>query len=232
MDELDIRVEAWHRHVGDAAQDGADTAAPERHAIGLLLGLALDQIDYGVILLDARHMVCFANYRARTELKRGQLLQAVGGGIRACGVNDRAALVGALAAAGRGLRQWIALGERKERIGVAVTPIEGFGGEGTCVMLTLARPNLCEPLTINGFAQAHGLTAAERRVLEALCGGEAPGMIARRFGVSLTTVRSQVSSIRSKTHSEGIDHLMLEIAKQPPLPCRLRTEPVGWQPLA
>lgn len=229
MTEQDFHVGSSRGACAPRWHDFAAAAAP---GPGALLALALDQIDYGVILLDDCHALRFANYRARLELDRRRLLQVVDGHLRACVPADRAALASALAASDRGLRRWLSLGEPGERIGVAVTPLDGGVADDAVVMLTLARPSLCEPLTISGFAQAHGLTAAEQRVLEALCGGEAPGTIALRLGVALSTVRTQVSSIRNKTHCHGIDDLLRKIARQPPLPCRLRMGLDGAHALA
>jgi DNA-binding CsgD family transcriptional regulator len=83
------------------------------------------------------------------------------------------------------------------------------------------------------FARNHGLTLAETRVLEALSEGLQPSDIAARFGVGLSTVRSQIGSIRAKTRSDSIGALVRQVAVLPPLVGALRgmAEP-GPQPRA
>jgi DNA-binding CsgD family transcriptional regulator len=60
---------------------------------------------------------------------------------------------------------------------------------------------MCVGLGVQWFARNHGLTLAETRVLEALSEGLLPSDIAVRFGVGISTIRSQIGSIRSKTRS-------------------------------
>jgi DNA-binding CsgD family transcriptional regulator/PAS domain-containing protein len=61
-----------------------------------------------------------------------------------------------------------------------------------------------------------GLTFAEARVLEKLVGGKTPEQTAADHGVEVTTVRSQLKSIFSKTHT----------SRQPELVQRVLTSPV------
>ncbi len=181
------------------------------------LALVLDELDYGVILLDGRDDVQFANYRALGELDRRQALQLARGRLLASDARDAQTLACALAGARRGVRRLIELGTDKCRIRMSVLPV---GTDG--VMLTLGRARLCEPLTIIGFAATYGLTLTETNVLEALCEGLSPTDIARVHGVAVSTVRTQIASIRDKTDTEGIDHLRREMATLPPIPVKLR----------
>jgi DNA-binding CsgD family transcriptional regulator len=54
-------------------------------------------------------------------------------------------------------------------------------------------------------------------VLAALCDGDDPSGIARRFGVAVSTVRSQIASIRQKTRSTSIRELVRQVAVLPPI---------------
>lgn len=211
----------------DIAVDAA--SGPGEWSPLAMLGLAFDEIDYGVMLLDARLQLQFANHLARAELAQSRWLQRDGTRLAACRPSDRMQLDAALADARRGLRSLIGLGPERERLGIAVMPLGACPAPGA-VMLTLARSTLCEPLTLHGFARSHGLTEAERRVLEGLCDGEAPEAIARRLGVAISTVRTQLSSIRGKTRCSGTDQLLRAVARQPPLPVRLRqgAKGLGW----
>jgi DNA-binding CsgD family transcriptional regulator len=60
-------------------------------------------------------------------------------------------------------------------------------------------------------------------VLEALSAGLHPGEIATRHGVGISTIRSQIGSIRSKTRSDSISALVRQVAVLPPLVGALRS---------
>jgi DNA-binding CsgD family transcriptional regulator len=76
---------------------------------------------------------------------------------------------------------------------------------------------------VQWFARSHDLTLAETRVLEALSEGLQPNDIAARHGVGISTVRSQIGSIRSKTRSDSIGALVRQVAVLPPLVGALRS---------
>ena len=76
---------------------------------------------------------------------------------------------------------------------------------------------MCEALSVQGFARSHGLTAAETRVLVALCEGTPPGAVAAQVGVAISTVRTQIGNIRQKTGAESIRDLVRQVAVLPPL---------------
>jgi DNA-binding CsgD family transcriptional regulator len=67
-----------------------------------------------------------------------------------------------------------------------------------------------------------GLTPAETRVLELLCAGVRPTEIAGRAGVAVSTVRTQIGSIRAKTGAASIRELVRQVAVLPPLVGALR----------
>ena len=84
------------------------------------------------------------------------------------------------------------------------------------VMLMLGRRDFAAPLAIEAFARNHGLTAAETRVLLGLCNGKAPQQIARAAGVEISTIRSQIVSIRLKTGAGNLRSLIAQVAALPP----------------
>jgi DNA-binding CsgD family transcriptional regulator len=59
-------------------------------------------------------------------------------------------------------------------------------------------------------------------VLEHLCTGQDPTDIAEQLGVAISTVRTQVSSIRQKTGASNIRELVRKVAVLPPLLNALR----------
>ena len=186
---------------------------PERRARRDWLAATLDEIDYGMLLLTDTNHVVHANHAARVELDGEHPLQLLGRELRARHPHDVAALHTALQnAALRGLRKLLALGTGAQRVSVSVVPL----GDAT-TLLMLSKRQVCESLSVQGFARSHGLTPAETRVLVALCQGIPPGEVAVALGVGIATVRSQIGSIRQKTGAESIRALVRQVAVLPPL---------------
>ncbi len=180
----------------------------------------LDVVDYGLmLLLDDGHVV-FANQVARGELDERHPLQLVGQSLQARRTQDTTALRAALSAAThKGLQRLLTLGdERSETATVAVLPMsEPFAGASGGAMLVLGKRQVCEDLSADAFARHHRLTQAEVRVLKQLCTGRRPSEIAHAQGVALSTVRTQIGSVREKTGASSIGALVREVAKLPPL---------------
>jgi DNA-binding CsgD family transcriptional regulator len=84
-------------------------------------------------------------------------------------------------------------------------------------MLVLGKRQVCEELTVEWFARAHGLTLAETAVVKGLCADLTPQEIALRQGVGLATIRTQIGSVRAKTGSASIRALVRQVAMLPPL---------------
>jgi DNA-binding CsgD family transcriptional regulator len=86
----------------------------------------------------------------------------------------------------------------------------------------LGKRSVCEQLSVQGYARAVSLTPAETRVLELLCNGVQPTAIAVQQGVAVSTVRTQIGSIRAKTGANSIRELVRQVAVLPPLVGALR----------
>ena len=188
-----------------------------------LLSRLLDEIDYGLILLevgDAR--LLFANRAARVECADGRTLRLTGNRVLAARSSDMAGLALALLDAARGKRTLLDLGADEARLTLAVIPM-ALGSAGRHgALLIVGRRQLCETLSVEMFARRHGLTGAEVNVLQALCTGLPPAEIAAQFGVKLATVRTQVAAIRSKTDAPSIRELVRQVAALPPIVPALR----------
>jgi DNA-binding CsgD family transcriptional regulator len=182
----------------------------------------LDEVDYPMLLVTVGMAVLHANKAALRRL-HDEPMRVSQGSLVFARAADRAALARAVDGACRqGLRALIRIGdERAGRTAVAVVPLQ-LGHGRTATLLTLARARVCEELSIHCHAQQHGLTAAEARVLGALCIGHSPNTIARSHGVALSTVRSQISSLRAKTGAGDIGELVRQVVVLPPLVNALR----------
>ncbi len=188
------------------------------------LGLMLDEIDYGLVLIDAAGIVRWRNHRALSELDDSHPLQITAGRIGAVLPEDAARLATAVSdSMQRGTREMLTLGASGERVTLAVVPLAADALDGQpATMLLLCKRQVCEDLSVRGFARAHRLTPAETRVLEALCAGVAPQKFAEHQGVRISTVRTQIGSIREKTGARSIRALVRMVALLPPMVPALR----------
>ena len=191
--------------------------------------LMLDEIDYGVLLLGSDAQVLHLNHAARCELDAQHPLQLLGRQLRARDAADVVRLHDALqAATQRGLRRLLMLGQNGHRVAVAVVPLRTDGPDGqAATQLSMGKRQMCGGLGVHWFARSHDLTLAETRVLEALSEGLQPIDIATRHGVGISTIRSQIGSIRSKTRSDSIGALVRQVAVLPPLVGALRGQGEG-----
>jgi DNA-binding CsgD family transcriptional regulator len=211
----------------DVDRHSARAPAPDSGApvLGHWLAAALDELDYGIVLLQPDMSVVHVNDAARAELDDGHPLQRVGRELRPRLGRDAAPLLEAItAAAQRGLRRLVTLGKDADRTSVSVVPLEGAPGEGRTVLVVLGKRAVCETLSIEGYARSFGLTGAETRVLVELCKGIPPAEIASELGVAISTVRSQIGSVRLKTGASSIRALVRQIAVLPPVKGLLRKE--------
>lgn len=187
-----------------------------------LLPRLLDEIDYGLMLLDVEGgRLLLANRAARVEFADGRAVRCVGDRLLVARASDTAGLALALLDAARGRRTLLNLGSGEARLALSVIPLM-LGGGRPGALIIAGRRQLCETLSVEMFARCHGLTGAEVHVLQALCTGLPPAKIADEFGVKLATVRTQVAAIRSKTEAASIRELVRKVAALPPMVPALR----------
>ena len=195
-------------------------AGPERRTTRPdWLTATLDEVDYGMILLSDTGHIVHANQLAYSDLDGEHPLQLNGRELRARHVNDSLALNTALQnASQRGMRKLLTVGDNRLRVSISVVPIcaDAAPGEAS-ILLILGKRQVCESLSVQGFARGHNLTPAETRVLVELCQGVPPTEVAAALGVGIATVRSQIGSIRQKTGAESIRALVRQVAVLPPL---------------
>jgi DNA-binding CsgD family transcriptional regulator len=208
---------------GDLARRDADTLQARR------MSQMLDTLDYGMLLLAHRGQVCHVNKAAWRDLDGLHPLQIEGGRLTARSKRDANALCEALrGAADRGLRGLLQLGDGPSSISVAVVPLPAPGGdELSGVAVLLSKREVCEELSVDWFARSHKLTPAETVVMKGLCGDFTPQQIADRQGVALTTIRTQIGSIRQKTGARSICALVRQVALLPPLVSVLQALPAA-----
>ena len=189
------------------------TPAPETV---LQLQAMLDQVDYPMLQVNPAWQLLQANRRAASLPGLGAAASRPG---QSLPIDEH----------WQTLRQPVAAALQRDRrslvrlvdgfapyTSVAVLPLCRGGGRSS-VLLLFGKPRLCEPLALQAFAQAYGLTAAEVQVVGRLSQGARPGEVARAQGVALSTVRTQISAIRAKTGAAGIAALLAQVAGTPPM---------------
>ena len=189
------------------------------------LPVVLEQLDYGVVVLDATsRRALHVNQAAKDQLGPNGLLQLVDGVLATRLPSDRLTLLSALnEAAHRGLRRLVRIGGDARRIWISILPLHpGLELPGP-VLVILGSASRSESLATAGFARINRLTAAETAVLADLCTGATPKEIARKLNVAITTVRTHVLQIRTKTGAASIRAIVAEVASLPPLNGILRT---------
>ena len=202
---------------------------PAGESLGRCLELVLDQIDYGLLLVAANGRVLHANRAARNVFATPHPLINKGGLLAARDPADMAAIRKALeAAAQRGLRGLVPLGDGSACSSVAFVPLGDFGGgDATAVLVVIGRRSLCESLSAQWYARCHGLPRPETQILDRLCVGAAAQEIARLQGVAISTIRSQIGSIRAKTGAASIRDLVNQVSVMPPLVGVLGRQPAS-----
>jgi len=205
-----------HRH---PALDAALTEPLARMALALL-----DEIACGLIVCDARGRIRYANRAAQDELASAQWLQRVGDGFsRAQGAGGE--LEPALrAAALQGRRTLVRLSRADDNLLASVLPLHAASTDCPLVLVMLGRRWPCSELGLDMLARSYGLTQAECRVLSALMREATPRQIAAEHDVAVSTVRTQITSLRTKFGVRRIEGLLLQLAAAPPLAHALRVE--------
>ena len=168
------------------------------------LAAVLDELDYGLLLVTEAGHVTQANHVAQGDLDSEHPLQLLGRELRARHAHDVLPLHTALQnAAHRGLRKLLTLGDNTQRVSVSIVPlgIDHSRSEAS-TLLILGKRQMCESLSVQGYARSHSLTPAE---------------VAAQLGVGIATVRSQIGSIRQKTGADSIRSLVRQVAVLPPL---------------
>lgn len=228
------------------AQAPADTSRLAPPVIELselgLLRLALNQMDYGLVVVEADSAkIQFANALGHDALQetadstqgkrcRAGLLLAHGR-VTAHRAADCEQLRRTLERTKNGLRGFLNLGDGGQTSAVAVLPLAGppvnppnwprFGPRASAqpcyALLVFAKLQLCDDSTMALFARERGLTSAEGQVLAQVCKGLRPAQIANNHGVQISTVRTQLRSIRMKTCSETIRDLVQKVSVLPPM---------------
>ena len=194
----------------------------------LLLGL-LEEIDYGMLVLDASARVLHMNQLARLELLSGKTVCVVDERLTAHLPQDQVDIARALADSARGVRSLLPLGSHSGRntgrslgeVTISFIPLcaqeDSFGPSGGYTLAMLSKRESCEPLTLQQFGRHCRLTQCEQALLPAIMLGLSAEHIAAQSQTSVNTVRTHLGHIRAKTRVTSMRQLATVLTKLPPI---------------
>lgn len=178
----------------------------------------LDEIDYGVVLMDPEGAIHHANHLARHELASGRILCNEDGFLAAADPLQTCQLRTLALRALQGHRSLAEIGSGEHSITLAFVPLASpYETDLPTVLVLFGKRQVCEGITMSFYARSCGLTAAEETVLKGLCDGLDVDAIARNHGVAESTVRTQVRILRTKTRSNSIRQLIRKVSTLPPV---------------
>lgn len=183
----------------------------------------LDEIDYGMLVLDGQGRIQHSNHLARHELSSARILMIRGNLLLGITCEHSAQIQQGLEHACRGQRKLVLLEHNGIELSLAFIPLSHpLEGDAPTVMVLLQRQSTCDNLAVRMFARTKGLSPSEESVMIGLCRGLGVPEIAKEHGVAESTVRSQVKSLREKTGCSSIRRLMQRITSLPPVVPALR----------
>jgi DNA-binding CsgD family transcriptional regulator len=194
----------------------------------------LDEVNHGLFLVNEAGEVRYANRIAARDCVAGQPLHYDGQRLHVEVQRDQRELQQALAAAQRGRRSMLNIRCVRASVCVGVVPVGTDSDIGDIVaLLVLGKQVVCEPLNLQFFAQMYRLTHAESSVLSSLCEGLRPSQVAGRGCVALSTVRTQIDSIRQKTGAQSANDVVRMVQMLPPIACMVSsgTTARGQEPI-
>ncbi|AOF86124.1 bacterial regulatory s, luxR family protein [Hydrogenophaga sp. RAC07] len=211
---------------GTARFSGSDDAFDlgTQHPLGRThLLRALDEVDYGVLIIDAQGTILHANHLARHELASGRMLMSYGNSLLGSNADFTSQLQNATEAAFRGQRRLVLLNKGERELSLAFTPLSHpLEADTPTVLVMLSRQSACDNLAVRMFARTIGLSPSEEAVLMGLCRGLEIPEIAAEHGVAPSTIRSQIKTLREKAGSPSIRRLLQRINSLPPVVPALR----------
>ena len=183
-----------------------------------LLGLLVDELAHGVMIVNTQGWILHANRAALGALQRGVGLATTHGGLKLKSVADQNRLTLALGNAASGKRSLIRLEDAGGSTNLAVVPLNRqLAGPCDRIALLFSREDACEPSLFASFAHSHRLTRTEEQVLQLLCRCLSTPEIALQMKVAVSTICSHVRSLCAKTSTHGVRQLINLVAALPPL---------------
>jgi len=217
METVDSNHVFRNRRVRDLMASPDDSSASVNVQI---LQCMLDLLPHSMLLISPDGSVSFANRFARREFDNQSPICLQGREMRFRRPQDVEPLRQAIHRASTKGRQCLLRvgGETLRSVTIAIAPVGEPNADGArLVMLVFGKRAVCEELSAEAYGREFGLTWTEIRVLKQLIAGRSPTEAAASQGVAISTMRTQIASIRDKTRANDIGALVREAALLPPL---------------
>lgn len=199
-----------------------------------LLLRVMDEIDYGVLVIDGHGRLRHVNHLARHEMASGRLIVCHGNVLLGTTTEYTEMIQTAMEQALRGQRKLLLLEKDDKELSMAFIPLSHpLESDAPCVLVLLSRQSACENLAVRMYARAQHLSPSEESVMMGLCRGLSIPDIAQNHGVAQSTVRSQIKALREKTGCSSIRKLLQRVNSLPPVVPALRIiSPVSHNAMA
>ena len=223
--QLDITPNVEFQAVATDRRRYSRLSADMSPASAALLRL-FNELAYGIIVVDANRQVVHINRAARGALAREQRLRVRGQALEAWRERDAKVFAHALDTAFSGRRAAMRIGECKDsgQSNIILVPLPAPASTSALnqsqighIALMFERSACTESLSIAFYAQNHGLTSGEERVLRALNDDQSVVEVANALGTAISTIRTHVNHIREKTGARSLRALMANLRSVPPL---------------
>jgi DNA-binding CsgD family transcriptional regulator len=189
----------------------------------MLLLRVLDEVDYGLLMIDAQGHIRHANHLARHEMSTGRIIVTHSRSLLGRSTDLTSQIQVALEHALRGQRRLLQLKQGDHELSMAFVPLNHpLEFDAPTVLVLLSRQNASENLALRMFARSQSLSPSEESVLLLLCRGASIPEIAADHKVAESTVRSQIKALREKTGCGSIRALMQRVHSLPPVVPALR----------
>ena len=202
----------------------AERTQPVPDSLGQdLLLRVLDEVDYGLLVIDAQGHIRHANHLARHEMSTGRVIVTHARSLLGRNTELTTQIQSALEHALRGQRRLLQLKQGEHELALAFVPLSHpLEFDAPTVLVLLSRKNACDNLALRMFARSQNLSPSEEAVLLALCRGASIPEIASDHKVAESTVRSQIKTLREKAGASIIRRLLQRINTLPPVVPALR----------
>ena len=207
---------------GDGAASPVSQRAPAALQTDIFVAM-LDEIDYGLIVLGADAQILFANQLARLELGGERFVRRRQDRLAASSARHGAKIEAALSNIRRGQRSLLTLSGTDGELALSFIPLKSSEQavadvlDTTAALVVFGKRDACEALTLQQYGHIHGLTAAEQALMPAISRGLSADAIAQQQCVAVSTVRTQLGSIREKTGANSLRALMARLTSLPPI---------------
>lgn len=226
--EWDIRPDSSGlecAHLAETCDDGVSCEPVQRWlgTIDVSAWLALlDQLDFGIALVDGRRRLLHANRTAKAQLRAGRGLHLGGAVVEGRCALDTRELQRAIDAAHLGKRHYLALEEGERLSDFMVVPmLDVTANTPAGAAIIFGRAPGCSSLAHYFFGRTHGFTGAEERLLGELSDGSSVLAAASRVGCAVNTARAHVRGMLGKTGHHTLRALISRLGNLPPIASRV-----------